>query len=190
MRSSAALDMRTNRHVALLRGINVGGKNLIKMADLRACFEEMGLTEVQTYIQSGNVVFSSRRATKAKLEHAIEAALSETFAYSARVVVVSAAELARVVAQAPAGFGTAPDRYRYDVLYIKRPMTAVEALPQLRIRPGVDEARAGEHALYFQRLISKLTQSHLAKIVQQPVYQHLTIRNWNTTTRLLAMASA
>lgn len=182
--------MRSNRHVALLRGINVGGNNVIKMADLRACFEAMKLTDVQTYIQSGNVVFSSRAATKAKLEKRIEAALSASFGYAGRIVLVSAEELERVVAQAPAGFGKAPDRYRYDVVFVKQPKAPADVMQQLSTKPGVDEAGAGDHAVYFRRLISKAAQSHLTRLVQQPIYQHVTIRNWNTTTKLLALATA
>jgi uncharacterized protein (DUF1697 family) len=178
-----------SRHIALLRGINVGGKNIIRMADLRASFEAIGFTEVETYIQSGNVLFSSKPAGKAKLVMAIEKALSGAFRYTSRVVVVSARELELVVAQAPAGFGKRPDQYRYDVLFVKEPLTTAETLPQVPARPGVDEAHAGEHAIYFRRLISKASQSHLTKLVQRPVYQSLTIRNWNTTTKLLAMVS-
>ena len=59
--------MNTGRHLALLRGINVGGNNIIKMSDLRVCFEAMGLSGVETYIQSGNVIFSTKRASKTRL---------------------------------------------------------------------------------------------------------------------------
>lgn len=182
--------MSNSRHVALLRGINVGGNNLIKMVELRASFESMGFTGVETYIQSGNVVFSSKFAGKAKLTKTIERALSDAFAYASQVVLVSAEELALVIAQAPAGFGKQPDRYRYDVVFVKEPLTPREALEQVSTKPGVDEASAGDHALYFRRLIAKAAQSHLSKLVQRPAYKSLTIRNWNTTTRLLAMVSA
>ena len=182
--------MTMGRHVALLRGINVGGSNIIKMVDLRASFEAMGFTEVATYIQSGNVVFSVKPAAKAKLATAIEQMLSDAFGYDSRVVLVSSKELQLVVAQAPAGFGQQPDRYRYDVLFVREPSTTREALQQLTTRPGVDEAHAGKHALYFRRLISKAAQSHLTKLIQLPVYKSITIRNWNTTTKLLAMVSS
>lgn len=181
--------MSQSRYIALLRAINVGGNNLIKMADLRAVLEDTGLTEVETYIQSGNVVFSSRTASKAKLCATIEAALSKAFAYSSRVVLVSSKELGLVVAQAPAGFGKQPDRYRYDVLFVKEPVTTGEVFEQVTTKAGVDAAHAGEHALYFRRLISKAPQSHLTKLIQKAVYKDLTIRNWNTTTKLLAMVS-
>ncbi|MGH7318246.1 MAG: DUF1697 domain-containing protein [Candidatus Rokuibacteriota bacterium] len=182
--------MSKGRHVALLRGINVGGNNIIKMVDLQASFEAMGFTEVETYIQSGNVLFSSKPASKAKLTETIERALSDAFGYASRVVLVSAGELELVVAQAPTGFGKHPDRYRYDVLFVKEPLTTGEAFQQFTTKPGVDMAHAGEHALYFRRLISKAALSHLTKLIQRPVYKSLTIRNWNTTTRLLAMVQA
>lgn len=178
-----------NRHVALLRGINVGGNNIIKMADLRARFEAMGFIEVETLIQSGNVVFSSKAAGRARLTGSIEEALSAAFGYASRVVVVSAQELALVVAQAPAGFGTQPATYRYDVLFVKEPLTPADALAQVTAKSGIDAVHAGAHALYFRRLISKAAQSQLTKLAQRPVYQSLTVRNWNTTTRLLQMVS-
>lgn len=182
--------MSKNRHVALLRGINVGGKNIIRMVDLRARFEAMGFAHVETYIQSGNVVFSSKTAKKSSLTESIERALSATFGYESQVVLVSASELELVVAEAPTGFGRQPDRYRYDVLFVKEPLTPAAAFEQVTTQPGVDAADAGTHALYFRRIISKAEQSHLAKLIQRPVYKSLTIRNWNTTTKLLALVSA
>jgi len=149
--------MNRDRHVALLRGINVGGNNIIKMADLRGCFEAMGFSEVETYIQSGNVVFSSKPATKATLTRTIEKTLGKAFGYASLVVLVPSEELERVVAQVPSGFGKQPDRYRYDVLFVKEPLTTREALQQITTNPGVDAADAGEHALYFRRLISRAT---------------------------------
>ena len=178
---------KTTRHVALLRGINVGGNNIIKMADLRACFEALGYTDVATYIASGNVVFSAKPAERAAIISKIEKALDKTFGYGSRIVLVSAGEFQTVVSQAPGQFGKQPDDYRYDVLFLKEPLTAAEALQRITTQPGVDEAHAGDHALYFRRLISKAEQSHLPKLVQLPLYKSITIRNWNTTTRLLEM---
>lgn len=182
--------MSKSRYVALLRGINVGGNNIMKMVDLRACFEGLGFTDVQTLIQSGNVVFSAARRSKPSIIRVVEEGLSAAFGYSARVAIVSAAELASVVEQAPAGFGQQPDHYRYDVLFVMTPLTLAQALEQVSINPAVDAVHAGEHALYFRRLISQATRSRLSKITQLPAYKNLTIRNWNTTTKLLQMASA
>lgn len=181
--------MANTRYVVLLRGINVGGNNVIKMAALRESFDAMGFKDVATYIQSGNVVLSASTSDMAKLTRKIEATLTGTFGYDSKVVIVSAEELARVVIEAPPDFGKDPARYRYDVLFVKPPLTTREALTQIATKPGVDEAAAGEHAMYFRRLIARATQSHLPKIVQRPVYKSLTIRNWNTTTKLLALVT-
>ena len=72
---------------------------------------------------------------------------------------------------------------------MKAPLTAKAAAVEVTLKPGVDAVYAGTHALYFQRLISKASQSHLSRLVQRPVYKSLTIRNWNTTTKLLEMVS-
>src|SRR5512138_2899169 len=113
-----------NQYVALLRGINVGGKNIIKMADLRACFEALGFDEVRTYIQSGNVLFHREKTGRDALTSRIEKALADTFSYQLPVVVRSDKEMAAVVADAPKRFGQEPDAYRYDVIFLKEPLTA------------------------------------------------------------------
>lgn len=179
-----------NQYVALLRGINVGGKNIIKMAELRACFEARGFSNVRTYIQSGNVLFYADGLDWAALTGQIEDALSKTFDYSSRVVVRSEEEMKATVAQAPQGFGSDPATYRYDVLFLKEPLTAAEAMTDISVREGVDQAFAGDGVLYFTRLISRASQSHLTRIIGLPIYQSITIRNWNTTTKLLNMMDA
>jgi uncharacterized protein (DUF1697 family) len=181
---------QANCYVALLRGINVGGNNLIKMADLRDSFGEMGFTSVATYIQSGNVVFCAKKMSKLKLTALVEEALSEAYGYQSRVVIISAGELQKVVDQAPKGFGQEPDLYRDDVLFVREPFTASEALalvPQNRV---ADTVHAGDHALYFRRLVAEVDQSLLLKSAQKAVFKHITIRNWRTTMKLLEMVTS
>ena len=98
--------MADTQYLALLRGINVGGNNIIKMADLKACFENMGFTEVVTFIQSGNVLFRSAEKDKTKLTKKIEQGLSERFSYKSRLVVVAHKELKKAVVEAPKEFGS------------------------------------------------------------------------------------
>ena len=175
------------RYVALLRGINVGGKNLIKMAALKACFEANGFEDVTTYIQSGNVLFSSPETKGVALAGRIEATLGETFGYSATVVVRSHRQMRATVARAPKGFGAEPEMYRYDAIFLKEPLLAKTALKAVPTNPEVDEAHAGPGVLYFSRLTSEATRSRLNRIIASPIYPNVTIRNWNTTTRLLRM---
>lgn len=174
----------TTRYVALLRGINVGGNNLIKMPALKACFEKQGLLDVVTYIASGNVLFSADQPGAAELARLIEAGISATFKNAASVVLRSRKQLRDIVAGAPKGFGAQPEKFRYDVIFLKGPLTAAAAMKSVQTAPGVDEAYAGVGVLYFSRLISQATRSRLGKIAATPIYQQLTIRNWNTTTAL------
>ena len=179
--------MPSVHYIALLRGINVGGSNVIKMTNLKEYFENIGFTDVATYIQSGNVVFRSDERDADELMSKIERALSARFAYTSRVVVLTHKQLTRVVEHAPDGFGKEPEQYRYDVIFLKKPLTETEAMKSVSLKEGVDTAHKGKGVLYFSRLISKATQSHLSRIVTLPVYQNMTIRNWNTTTKLLAL---
>jgi uncharacterized protein (DUF1697 family) len=174
-------------YVALLRGINVGGNNRIRMPALKACFEDNGFRDVTTYIQSGNVIFATPDARPAQLADRIEGMLAASFDLTPAVVVRSVGQMRAIVHDAPRGFGTEPAKYRYDVIFLKAPLTARTAIKSVATKPGVDTAAAGAGVLYFSRLIGKAAQSQLGRIVTSPIYPSITIRNWNTTTKLLQM---
>jgi uncharacterized protein (DUF1697 family) len=176
------------KYVALIRGINVGGKNPIRMTDLKACFEEQGLRDVATYIQSGNVVFMSP-ARAPEIARRLEAAMAARFDCRTSVMLRTLKEMEAIVGRAPGGFGKQPDKYRYDVIFLSTALKAAEAIAEVVTRPGVDQALPGTGVLYFSRLISKAAQSQLARIVSLPIYKSMTIRNWRTTTTLLQMMS-
>jgi uncharacterized protein (DUF1697 family) len=89
------------RYVALLRGINVGGKTLIKMADLKTCIEALGLDDVSTYIASGNVLFESSERDAAKLERKIERAVEQRFQLPVKVVVLDRTVYGQIIAAVP-----------------------------------------------------------------------------------------
>lgn len=176
------------RYVALLRGINVGGNNMIAMAELKSCFETAGFDDVATYIQSGNVLFTPPRpTTPAALTKKLEMLLTSTFDYQATVVIRDTKQMIEVVKKAPKGFGKQPDTFRYDVVFLKEPLTAAEAMRDWPLKEGVDAAWAGPGVVYASRLIAKATQSKMNRIVSIPIYKSVTIRNWNTTTKLLAL---
>jgi uncharacterized protein (DUF1697 family) len=172
------------KHIALLRGINVGGKNPVSMADLRARLGRLPLKNVRTYIQSGNVLFESRLTDPLRLSRMIEDALTGEFGIATPVVVVTEEQLERVITQAPAGFGGRPQEYLYDVVFLKPPIAARDVLSTVRLKDGVDQAYAGRDVLYLQRLKERASQSHLPKLTQHPAYKSMTIRNWKTTNQL------
>ena len=173
-------------YVALLRGINVGGRNIVRMADLRAAFGDAGYASVGTYIQSGNVLFESG-IPPTSLESDIEGVLADRFGLSVVVVVRSHRQYRDVVKGAPSGFGTAPDTYHSDVIFLKAPLSSGEAMQAVDPRDGVDQVWPGEGVLYFSRLSKRLSQSRMSRIAGSPLYQSMTIRNWRTTTKLLSL---
>jgi uncharacterized protein (DUF1697 family) len=170
----------------LLRGINVGGRNPVPMAALRAAFEDMGHSEVTTYIQSGNVLFTSTRS-RAEIESHLEAELEARFGFPLVVVVRSHAQLRAIVERAPAGFGAQPDTYHSDAIFLRAPLTPAKAMQVVKLRDEVDQAWTGRGVLYFARLSARRTQSKLSSIVGTPEYALMTIRSWQTTTKLLAL---
>lgn len=178
--------MATTRYVALLRGINVGGRNRVAMPDLRAAFQAAGYGSVATYIQSGNVLFTAG-VTPDGLETDIETMLEPHLGMPLVVVVRAHHQLRQVVERAPEGFGAAPHTYHCDVVFLKAPLTSDQAMHLVELRQGVDEAWPGSGLLYFQRLSSRRAQSRMSKIVGKPEYQQMTIRSWATTTKLLTL---
>lgn len=184
--TAATIRIVRTRYLALLRGINVGGKNLISMADLRVEMETAGYAAVQTYIQSGNALFEAA-APRAGLEESIETLLAERLGCPVLVVVRSHRQLANIVAAAPDDFGTDRETYLSDVVFLKAPLTSAQAMRAVSLREGVDRAWPGAGVLYFDRLAERRSQSRLSRLAGTPQYQRMTIRNWSTTTRLLAL---
>jgi uncharacterized protein (DUF1697 family) len=175
-----------NTYIILLRGINVGGKNKVPMAGLRKCLEELGFSNVSTYIASGNVILKSdKRADQIKAQ--IEKVLPENFKLDdelVKVLVLTRNQLQAVIDDKPKGFGEQPEKYHSDAIFLMG-ITPEEALPVFTPREGVDRIWPGDGVIYSQRLSAERTKSRLGKIVGTPPYKSMTIRSWNTTTKLL-----
>lgn len=174
------------RYVALLRGINVGGKNPVPMAALRSTMEDGGYEGVRTYIASGNVLFDTDRPAKGLEDH-IEGLLEARFGMPLVVVVRSERQMRAVVAKAPKGFGTEPKRFHSDAVFLKAPLTAAKAMGVVSLKEGVDDAWPGTGVVYFRRLSAQRTASRMGRIAGTPEYQLMTIRSWQTVMKLLAL---
>jgi uncharacterized protein (DUF1697 family) len=179
------------RYVVLLRGINVGGKNKIPMADLRRCLEQQGMQDVSTYIQSGNVLLRSDSNAHDLGRH-IEQALLDSFTLDSELIKVLALtdqQLRAIVEHRPEGFGDHPDRYHCDAVFLMG-IGLDEGMAVFDPREGVDAVWPGEGVIYSQRLSAQRTKSRLSKIIGTPAYQSMTIRSWATTTKLLGLLEA
>lgn len=188
MSPAAAMIDFMKTYLILLRGVNVGGKNKVPMAELKACLEGLGMSNVATYIASGNVIGDSDQAEK-KLQALIEAALPKLFKLDSelvKVLLLTRSQLQAVIDHKPAGFGEQPDTYHSDAIFLMD-ITAAEALPVFDPREGVDKIWPGDGVVYSQRLSAQRTKSRLNKAISTPQYKSMTIRSWNTTTKLLEL---
>jgi uncharacterized protein (DUF1697 family) len=142
---------------------------------------------VATYIQSGNVVFTTENTDLRVMEIDLEVRIQDRFGFPVPVVVRSLAEMTATVESAPAWFG-GPD-HRCDVIFLKHPLTADDAFDALPSpREGVDHWGKGPAGcLYASRLTAQATKSRLGQIAASPIYPAITIRNWNTTTKLQSL---
>jgi uncharacterized protein (DUF1697 family) len=179
------------KFVALLRGINVGGKNKVPMAELKSCFEELGCENVRTYIASGNVIFESKKSA-AILAKEIQETLPKKFRLDSELIttfVLSHDQLKKVINQAPKGFGTEPGKYHSDAIFLMG-IPSDKAFKIFNPREGVDKVWQGDLAIYSQRLSALRTKSRLSKIMSSPLYKQMTIRSWATTVKLLELMNA
>jgi len=182
------------RYVALLRGINLGGRNRVAMADLRRLTEALGHTEVATYIQSGNVLFSSPEANADALADGLEEAIARELAVRSAVVVLSRAGLAQVVADNPFPDEANPRClhavFRRAGLRPEAVAAVAEAQRRARAKGSRDEAVAVGRAL-FMRTPDGIGRSELAtQLARSGLQADGTARNWATVTKLMAMLGA
>jgi uncharacterized protein (DUF1697 family) len=171
------------RYVALLRGINVGGKTLIKMADLKTCVEELGFERVATYIASGNVLFESDERDAAKLERRIEHALEQRFRLPVKVVVLDRAAYSRIVKAVPKSWD-ADESLRANVAFVRRGAQAKQIVRELEPDPAVEEVKAINGAILWATKRDALNRSVMRKLIGGAAYKELTVRNLNTTLKL------
>lgn len=171
------------RYVALLRGVNVGGRNKLRMDELRSLVESLGYTEVSTFIQSGNVLFSAAEPASAA---SLRAALSTRLGIDAAVVLRSAAELARAVASNP--FDEA-DPARLHVGFLTDPPASelVAKLDAGRYLP--EEVSIIGNDVYLH-LPDGMGRAKLPGTLDRKLGMAMTVRNWNTVTRLLGLLTA
>jgi uncharacterized protein (DUF1697 family) len=108
--------MKKNKYLVLLRGINVGGKNIIKMNELKILFEKLNYSDVKTYIQGGNVIFSDFEIDKNKLTEIIEKALFKKFKNKINIVILTIREMKNIISKKPNGFGEDSES-KYDIVY-------------------------------------------------------------------------
>jgi len=172
------------KYIALLRGINVGGKNRVPMLDLKAIFETLGFTDVQTYINSGNVIFDSTKRDKVALVNICEQAIENKFGFRIVCSVIRAKELHDALKDAPAWWGL-DDGVKHNALFIIAPATAIEIIKEVgEAKPEYEKVAAIEPIIFWSAPLETFGRTRYSKIVGTKSYESITIRNANTTKKL------
>jgi len=178
--------MRT--YIALLRGINVGGKNKILMPELKAAFTDVGFSDVRTYIASGNVIFSSNLG-ESVIQVATESLILERFGFNIPVCVISSADLREALSHAPVWWDTDPES-KHNALFVISPMTTQEALALIgMVKPEYEKLDYYGKMIFWSAPIATFSRTRLTKIVQsKTAYDAITIRGSNTARKLSELA--
>jgi uncharacterized protein (DUF1697 family) len=171
-------------YVALLRGINVGGKNKVDMKQLKAVFEDAGMKSVRTYINSGNVIFSSSIRSRARLASLSEEEIAQRFGFKVEVVVRDIKSMRAVVKAIPSKW-TNDDKMKCDVMFLWSDVNRPSVLKELKIKPEMEDVKFESGAIIWRVDRGNVTRSGMMKLVGTPLYKRMTIRNCNTTRKLL-----
>lgn len=175
-----------SRQVALIRGINVGRAKRVAMAELRALVEGLGYRDVRTLLNSGNVVFTAPAAVKGNAAERIEKALTAELGVSARVTVITAAELAAAVAENPL-LKVANDPSRLLIAVLRNPADRAKLTPLAKQDWGKEALAIGTRVAYLW-CADGILASKLGEAVNRALGDGVTARNWATVLKLQALA--
>lgn len=169
--------------LALLRGVNVGGNNMISMRSLKESFETMGFTNVSTYINSGNIIFQTKEDDPRKLEKKIEQMLSSDYQLDSKVVVRSLSEMEKLVKALPRNW-EGDSNWRYNVIFLRHSIDSEKILDELPANSDIEEVLYRPGALLWSTQASELNRSKVGKFLSRKIFQDMTVRNLNTTRKL------
>jgi uncharacterized protein (DUF1697 family) len=175
------------KYIAFLRGVNVSGKNKIAMPLLKKAFEAIGFSEVATYINSGNVLFSSESEDREKLIRQCEAVITDQFDLTIPVTVVAVEELADTIMNAPDWWNQEKETVHYAIFLIP-PMTVSEVFKVVgEIKPDYEKIAHHGEVIFWSAPRQTFNKARWSKIASSSVNKQVTIRNANTINKLLLM---
>ena len=169
--------------VALLRGVNVGGNNMISMTSLKQSFEAAGFTDVKTYINSGNIIFTTKESDPRKLERKVEQMVSKEYGLDSKVVVRSLSEMERLVESLPRSWNGDSD-WRYNVIFLRHTIDSEEILADVPAKADIEEILYRPGTLLWSAQVANINRTNLSKLASRKIYRDMTIRNLNTTRKL------
>lgn len=178
-----------SRYVALLRGINVAGKNKIFMPELKLAFEEAGFSDVTTYINSGNVVFSSDIQNKNELKSKGEGIIKSKFDLDIPVAVVSPDDLSDVLENAPIWWGTDNEEIYDNAIFVIPPTSKEEVFAVVgEAKDEYERIAHHNNVIFWSAALKTFSKTRWSKIASSSVNNKVTIRNAKTVRKLLELA--
>lgn len=176
-----------NTYIALLRGVNVGGKNKISMPLLKAACEKAGFSGVSTYINSGNVLFSSAKDAR-ELQDITRRIIKKTFKLDIPVAVISAAVLKRTLKNAPSWWG-ADENSTHNIIFAIPPADIKEIIKKVgESKPEYELVSSYAQAVFWSAPLKTFSKTRWSKISANSVYGSVTVRNARTAKTLLQLA--
>lgn len=175
-------------YIAILRGINVSGKNIIRMAELAELLKGIGFENVQTYIQSGNVIFNYHESAPEVITATIQKMIFENFQFRVPVIVLTFGELEIVIAGNPFIDEPTVDKSKLHVTFLSKIPDLEKIEKALQILNPPDEIHAGEKAFYIYCPGGYGRTKFNNGFFEKKLGTIATTRNWNTTLELLRLA--
>lgn len=171
-------------YVALLRGINVGGNNKVDMKLLKRSFESVGMKNVLTYINSGNIIFSNDDLSIEEIASRLEKVILKDFKLSIKVLVRSIVDLEFIISKLPSNWKNDSEE-KSDVLFLFDEVDRKDILDKFNIKEGIDEVMYFSKVIFWRIDKKNLTKTGLKDIVKKKdLYNNITIRNINTTRKI------
>lgn len=175
------------KYIALLRGINVGGKNKVSMKELKELLEKNGFQDVVTYINSGNIIFSSDNPDIEFLKRNCEALIFEKFKLELSLMVISAEELIEALNNAPDWWG-ADKESKHNAIFVISPTTVDEVFKEVgEIKPEYEKVSSFGKVIFWSAPLKTFSRTRWSKVVGKSVYNKITIRNSNTVKCLVEL---
>lgn len=175
-------------YILLLRGINVGGKNMISMPRLKSVLEGGGYEEVMTYINSGNVLFKSGEEDIIRLQADIHALLFRELGLDLAVLIISAGDLIEVSKNLPDWWGKG-EGHKHNALFVIPPATAKEVYNEVgENKPEYERVSYHGNVIFWTAPLETFSKTRWSKIVVTAAYDKVTIRNYNTFMKLRELA--
>lgn len=176
-------------YIALLRGINVGGKNKIDMKVLKQTFEKAGMNDVVTYINTGNIIFSCKGKSQSDLSRILEDAILYDFGLQIKVVVRSIDDVRAIINAIPDTWKNDKDM-KSDVMFLWDEIDDESILTKLVIKPKVDTVKYIPGAILWSVDKKNVSKSGMLKIIGSKLYKQVTIRNVNTARKIYELMQA